>query len=308
MGDTIQKPGGDSAVVRVHGKDKAIAMTIDSSAHYCLADPTSGGKQVVSESWRNLISVGANPIAITNCLNFGNPEKDTVMGQFVNCIDGIKQACTYLDYPVVSGNVSFYNETQNKAISPTPAIGGVGLIKNITNMMDKRIKKNDSNLFVIGKTTGHLFQSEFFKEVVGIKDGPPPEVNLFNEKNNGLLIQTLISKKLVDSVHDVSSGGILLTLFEMCMSGNIGAKINVPKGTITSHEYLFGEDQSRYLVETADNNKDEVIQILEKNNIYYEMLGKTGGDSIDLKSEFSMKLMDLNKLNTFWFKNFFSVN
>jgi len=308
MGDTIQKPGGDSGVVRIHGKNKAIAVTVDSSAHYCLADPACGGKQVVSESWRNLISVGANPIAITNCLNFGNPEKDVVMGQFVQCIDGIKQACTYLDYPVVSGNVSFYNETQNKAISPTPTIGGVGLIKNITMMMDGKIKKSESNLLVIGKTLGHLFQSEFFREVVGIKDGPPPEVNLFNEKNNGLLVQTLISKKLVNSVHDISSGGILLSLFEMCISGNIGAKIQIPKSKISSHEYLFGEDQSRYLIEISNINKDEVFQILEKNNIYYEMLGKTGGNSIDLKNEFSMKLNELNKLNSFWFKNFFSVS
>ena len=138
MGDTIQKPGGDSAVVRIHGKNKGIALTVDSSAHYCLADPVTGGKQVVCEAWRNLIAVGSNPIAITNCLNFGNPEKEEIMGQFVECIDGISQACTYLDFPVVSGNVSFYNETQNKAISPTPTIGGVGLLKNLNkNRLEK---------------------------------------------------------------------------------------------------------------------------------------------------------------------------
>ena len=308
MGDTIQKSGGDSAVIRIHGKNKGIAITVDSSAHYCFANPVAGGKQVVSEAWRNLISVGATPLAITNCLNFGNPEKDTVMGQFVECIDGISQACTYLDFPVVSGNVSFYNETKDKSISPTPTIGGVGLIKNLNTMMTKNIKEIGSYILVIGKTIGHLDQSEFFREVVDIKEGPPPAVNLFNEKNNGLLVQTLISKKLLNSVHDVSSGGILIALVEMCISGNIGAKIKIPNDKITSHEYLFGEDQSRYLIEVSEKNKNEVCKTLEKNSIFYEMLGKTQKDSLDLDKEFNIKLSDLNKLNSFWFKNYFKEN
>ena len=308
MGDTIQKPGGDSAVIRIHGKNKGIAITVDSSAHYCLANPVAGGKQIVSEAWRNLISVGASPIAITNCLNFGNPEKDKIMGQFVECIDGISQACTYLDFPVVSGNVSFYNETQNKAILPTPTIGGVGLLKNLNTMMTKDIKEVGSYILVIGKTLGHLYQSEFLREVVGIKDGPPPEVNLFNEKNNGLLVQTLISKKLLNSVHDISSGGILIALSEMCISGNIGAKIKIPNDKISPHEYLFGEDQSRYLIEVNEKNKNEVYKILEKNSIFYEMLGKTQKDSLVLDKEFNIKLNDLNKLNSFWFKNYFKEN
>ena len=308
MGDTIQKPGGDSAVIRIHGKNKGIAITVDSSAHYCLANPVAGGKQIVSEAWRNLISVGASPIAITNCLNFGNPEKDKIMGQFVECIDGISQACTYLDFPVVSGNVSFYNETQNKAILPTPTIGGVGLLKNLNTMMTKNIKEVGSYILVIGKTLGHLYQSEFLREVVGIKDGPPPEVNLFNEKNNGLLVQALISKKLLNSVHDISSGGILIALSEMCISGNIGAKIKIPNDKIRPHEYLFGEDQSRYLIEVNEKNKNEVYKILEKNSIFYEMLGKTQKDSLVLDKEFNIKLNNLNKLNSFWFRNYFKEN
>ena len=308
MGDTIQKPGGDSAVIRIHGKNKGIAITVDSSAHYCLANPVAGGKQVVSEAWRNLISVGANPIAITNCLNFGNPEKDKIMGQFIECIDGISQACTYLDFPVVSGNVSFYNETQNKAILPTPTIGGVGLLKNLNTMMTKNIKEVGSYILVIGKTLGHLYQSEFLREVVGIKDGPPPEVNLFNEKNNGLLVQALISKKLLNSVHDISSGGILIALSEMCISGNIGAKIKIPNDKISPHEYLFGEDQSRYLIEVNEKNKKEVSKILEKNSIYYDTIGKTQKDSLNLDKEFNIKLSDLKKLNTSWFKDYFKEN
>ena len=308
MGDTVQRPGGDSAVVRIHGKNKGIAITIDSSAHYCSANPIEGGKQVVCEAWRNLISVGAKPIAITNCLNFGNPEKDQIMGQFVETIDGISQACTYLNFPVVSGNVSFYNETRNIAISPTPTIGGVGLINDLDNMMTKNLKEIGSYILVVGKTLGHVYQSELFREVMGIKDGPAPEINLFNEKNNGSSIQTLISKKLVNSVHDISSGGILVTLVEMCISGKIGAKINIPQNNINPHEYLFGEDQSRFLMETTEKNKKEVCKTLEKNSVYYEIIGITQKDSLDLDKEFNINLSELTELNSFWFKDYFKEN
>ena len=306
MGDTIQKPGGDSAVVRIHGKNKGVAITVDSTAHYCLANPLLGAKQVVCETWRNLISVGSNPLAITNCLNFGNPEKERIMGQFVETIDGISQACKYLDFPVVSGNVSFYNETQNKAIAPTPTIGGVGLIKNLNKMMTKNLKEIGSHIIVVGKTLGHLYQSEFFREVMNIREGPPPEINLFNEKNNGLIILSLISKELVNSVHDISSGGILVTLSEMCISGKIGAKIKIPHNKINSHEYLFGEDQSRYIIEVSEKNKDEVANILEKNSVYYEIIGKTQKESLILDNEINMKLSDLEDLHSSWFRNYFN--
>ena len=308
MTDTVQKPGGDSAVIRIHGKNKGVAVTVDSSAHYCLANPLTGGKQVVCEAWRNLISVGSNPIAITNCLNFGNPEKEKIMGQFVESIDGISQACTYLDFPVVSGNVSFYNETNNTAIAPTPTIGGVGLIKNLETMMTKNFKKIDNHIIVVGKTTGHLFQSEFFREVLNFKDGPPPEINLFNEKNNGLTVQKLINKNLLHAVHDVSSGGILVTLFEMCISGNIGAKIKIPNKSINTQAYLFGEDQSRYLLEVDNAKKEEVCKILDNNSVYYEEIGKTQKEMLDIDKEFSYKLSELVKLNLLWFKDYFKVS
>ena len=308
MGDTIQKPGGDSAVVRIHGKNKGVALTVDSSAHYCLANPTNGAKQVVCEAWRNLISVGSNPIAITNCLNFGNPEKVKVMGQFVETIDGISQACTYLDFPVVSGNVSFYNETQNKAISPTPTIGGVGLIRDLNFMMTNKLKEIGSYILVIGKTSGHLYQSEFFREVMKIYDGPSPEINLFNEKNNGLSIQKLISNRLVNSVHDISSGGILGALSEMCISSEIGAKIKVPHDKINLHEYLFGEDQSRYLIEIKEENKDKVSNILKENSIYFEIIGKTQKDCLEINKDLSTKITELSELNSFWFKKYFEEN
>ena len=306
MGDTMQKPGGNAAVVRIHGKNKAVALTVDSSAHYCLAHPTTGGKQVVCETWRNLISVGSKPMAITNCLNFGNPEKDIIMGQFVECVDGISQACKYLDFPVVSGNVSFYNETQKNAISPTPTIGGVGLITDINNMITKDFKMIDSCIYVVGKTFGHLYQSEFFREVMGIKDGPPPEINLFNERNNGLTIQNIISQKLVNSVHDISSGGILVALTEMCINSNIGAKIKIPKDSMHENEYLFGEDQSRYLIEVSELNKNKVCQILEKESIYYELIGKTQESFLELSKDFSLSIKDLKKLKSSWFNNYFN--
>ena len=308
MGDTLQKPGGNAGIVKIHGKNKAIAMTVDSSAHYCFADPINGGKQVVSEAWRNLISVGSSPIAITNCLNFGNPEKEKIMGQFVECLDGISQACTYLDFPVVSGNVSFYNETKNKSILPTPTIGGVGLIDNLENITTKNFKKEGNYIFVIGKTLGHLYQSEFYKVVLGISDGPSPNINLFNEKNNGLLVKKLISKKLISTVHDVSSGGILLALSEMCIGGKIGAKIKLPKSTINSHEYLFGEDQSRYIIEISEKNKKNVMKMLEENSVYYDSIGKTHGDTLDLGKELNIKIDELEKLNSSWFKRYFNEN
>jgi len=305
MGDTVQKSGGDAAVVRIHGKQKGVALTIDSSANYCLSNPITGGKQVVCESWRNLISVGATPIAITNCLNFGNPEKDEIMGQFVEVIDGISQACKYLDFPVVSGNVSFYNETKSRSIAPTPTIGGVGLINNINNMVTINFKDVESFIFVIGKTSGHLQQSEFFKLIVEDNSGPPPEINLFNEKNNGLAVKELINKKLVKSVHDISSGGMIVALTEMCVAGGIGAKIKIPQSKINLHEYLFGEDQSRYLIEVDNKNKEKVCKLLEKNNTYCEIIGKTQKESFELHKEFSIKLDYLNKISSFWFNNFF---
>ena len=308
MGDSIQKPGGNSGVIRIHGKNKGVALTVDSSAHYCLANPTIGGKQVVCEAWRNLIAVGSSPIAITNCLNFGNPEKEKVMGQFVETIEGIALACNYLNFPVVSGNVSFYNETKNKSISPTPTIGGVGLLKDLNKMMNCSFKEEGSNILIIGKTLGHLCQSEFFREILNFKDGPPPEINLFNEKNNGFAVLNLINKKLVKSVHDVSSGGILIALSEMCIPNNIGALISLPKNNIKLHEYFFGEDQSRYIIEVQEKDMKRVNKILKDGNVYFEKIGKTQKTYLEVTNEFKKSIDDIEKLHKFWFNNYFKEN
>ena len=217
MGDTIQKPGGDSGVVRVHGTNKAIAASVDSSAVYCWAHPLTGGKQVVAESWRNLISVGATPIAITNCLNFGSPENEENMGEFVECVQGIGEACKYLNYPVVSGNVSFYNQTKEIGIKPTPSIGGVRIIKDFTKMVTMNFKEINNIVMVIGKTEGHIDQSLFARSILNEKNGPPPEVNLFNEKNNGESLLNLMQKGHIKSAHDVSLGGIITAVSKLSL-------------------------------------------------------------------------------------------
>ncbi len=304
MGDTIQKPGGDAGVVRVHGTKKAIAASVDSSASYCYSHPLTGGKQVVCESWRNLISVGAKPLAITNCLNFGNPEKEKNMGEFVDCVDGITEASKYLNFPVVSGNVSFYNETKDTGIKPTPAIGGVGLIKDYENMLTMDFKCTGNIVYVIGKTEGHLDQSIFAKDILNEKKGPPPSINLFNEKNIGETILSLIEKKLVVSCHDVSLGGILIAVTKMCIKGNKGLKINNLKGLTNKLEYFFGEDQARYIVEIPKNNLQNVIEILDKNSVHYDDFGIIDDKMLTFDTDIKLPIEELSDVHKYWLKEY----
>ena len=304
MGDTIQKPGGDAGVVRVHGTNKAVAASVDSSASYCFAHPNSGGKQVVCESWRNLISVGAKPIAITNCLNFGNPEKEKNMGEFVECVEGISEASKYLNFPVVSGNVSFYNETKDKGIKPTPAIGGVGLIKNYQKMTTMDLKNEGNIVIVIGKTEGHLDQSVFARNILSEDNGPPPEINLFNEKNNGETVLKLIDKNLIDSCHDVSLGGILTAISKMCIKGKKGIKINSIKGLTNKFEYFFGEDQARYIIELKNKNFQIVTKILKENSVHYDELGKVTKKLIEFDNVLKLTIEEIEEVNKTWLKDY----
>ncbi len=306
MGDTIQKPGGDAGVVRIHGTNKAIATSIDSSANYCFAHPLTGGKQIVCESWRNMISVGAKPMAITNCLNFGNPEKEKNMGEFVECLQGIGEACKYLDYPIVSGNVSFYNETKDKGIKPTPSIGGVGLIKDYKKMISMGLKKSENVVLLIGKTEGHIDQSVFAKEILNQKKGPPPEINLLNEKNNGETLLKLINEGFVKSAHDISAGGILVAVSKMCIAGNKGININKPKNLINFFEYFFGEDQGRYLIEIEKECLKEVKTILEKNSVYFHEFGLIQEENVTIKDKLNVKIDELIKKNRNWLNNYMS--
>ena len=304
MGDTIEKPGSDSGIVRVHGTNKAVATSVDSSAVYCFAHPLTGGKQIVCESWRNLISCGSTPIAITNCLNFGNPEKEKNMGEFVECVEGINEASKYLDFPVVSGNVSFYNETKDKGIKPTPAIGGVGLIKDYKKIVTMNLKKEDNLIFVVGKTYGHIDQSIFAREIINEKKGPPPEVNLFNEKNNGHNILKLINEGIVESAHDVSLGGIIIALSKMAIRGKKGFKLNKIKTLINKFEYYFGEDQARYIVEVQSNNIKKFKKILDNNSIHYDELGIVTKKDIIIDKEPILHIDELIESNTNWLASY----
>ena len=304
MCDTVKRSGADASIIRIHNKEKAIAVSVDSSANYCKAHPLTGGKQIVCENWRNLISVGADPIAITNCLNFGNPENYEVMGEFAECLIGIKESCEFLNFPVVSGNVSFYNGTNKKNIFPTPVIGGVGLIKKLKKPMDHKFKKDNSVIIVIGKTFGHLNQSVFLDEIYSISEGEPPEINLLNEKNNGENVLNLIKKDLVNSVHDISSGGLLVALAEMCMGSEIGVKINKPKKLSNLFGYFFGEDQSRYVVEIEKNHLTKVQKLLKDNNVFYEIIGSTQKNYFEVTNEMNINVNELYKINNQWYSNY----
>ena len=306
MGDTIQKPGGDSGVVRVHGTDKAVAASVDSSAVYCWAHPLTGGKQVVCESFRNLISVGAKPVAITNCLNFGSPENEENMGEFVECVQGIGEAAEYLKFPVVSGNVSFYNQTKEEGIKPTPSIGGVGLIKDYNKMITMNFKELDNIVLVIGKTEGHIDQSLFARNILDEKNGPPPEINLFNEKNNGETLLKLIDAGYIKSAHDVSIGGIITAVSKMCIKGNKGINLKKPKYLINEIEYYFAEDQGRYIIEVSKNSLKKVTDILGKNAVHFDELGTINEDQLFINEKTKVTIDELRTSNTNWLTNYMS--
>ena len=303
MGDTVQKPGGDAAVVRVHGTNKALAATVDCTPRYCFAHPHTGGMQAVCETYRNLSAVGAEPRAITNCLNFGNPEKKEIMGQFVDVIKGISEACVALDYPVISGNVSLYNETNGVAIKPTPTIGGVGLIQDVNKSMTLSLKSSDSLLLVIGETKGHIHQSALCHDILHLKKGPPPAINLNEEKKNSFFVRELIDKKIAKSVHDISDGGIALAVAEMCMAGKMGAKIITNLIDAERVKFLFGEDQARYLVEIKNEDFENVMKLAKEQEISLLQLGSTKKENLTI-DEMKISVDDLLKLNNKWFHNY----
>ena len=303
MTDTILIPGGDSAIVRVHGTNKGLSITSDSTPRYCLSDPIEGGKQAVAEAWRNLIAVGSRPIAITDCMNFGNPEKEDIMGQFAGVVKGMIMSCNELDFPVVSGNVSLYNETNGKGINPTPVIGGVGVIDNLDIFADHNFKRKDDVIIIIGKTDGHLSQSIYATELLNINTGLPPKVNLAEEKKNGLTIKSLIESSLVDTSHDVSDGGILIALTEMAIKNNIGFEIKTNKSN--SHRFLFGEDQGRYIISIQDKNLIKVKKILEESNVIYIIAGVTIDKIIKVNEE-EIPIDEIKEIYENWFTKYLS--
>ncbi len=301
MGHTVQRPGGDAAVVQLPNTRKGLALVTDCTPRYCQADPKRGGAQAVAETWRNLTAVGATPIAITDNMNFGNPERPEIMGQFVQCIEGMRDACLALDYPVVSGNVSLYNKTNGSGILPTPAIGGVGLIDDVTTSVTLALKHAGETLLLIGDTAGHLGASLYLREVLGREDGAPPPVDLMAERRNGDFVRGQILAGRVGACHDLADGGLLVALAEMVMAGGIGAGITLP-GDLPAHGFLFGEDQSRYLVATAE--PEAVIASASAAGVPVMVMGQTGGDTLTVAGAGSISSADMRRINEGWLPGF----
>jgi phosphoribosylformylglycinamidine synthase subunit PurL len=306
MGDTIQRPGGDAAIVRVHGTKKAIAATCDVTPRYVFADPEMGTRQAVVETWRNLTAVGADPLAITDNLNYGNPERPEIMGQFVASIRGMSDACSALDYPVVAGNVSLYNETNGVAIPPTPAIGGVGLIPDSSRVADIALKRDGDLIVLLGREEGHLGQSLFQQIVTGKLDGAPPPVHLEDELKAGNLVRSLIREGWVDTVHDVSDGGLLVALAEMALAGNTGIELFTYEGKLPAHAIWFGEDQGRYLIACAPDQGDRIVERAKLLALPARIVGRTAGDALTLASEPALGLAALRSVHETWLPDFMS--
>ena len=313
MADTVQPPGGDAAVVRVHGTRKGLALTADCTPRYCAADPASGGAQAVAEAWRNLTAVGARPLAITDCLNFGNPERAHVMGQFVGCIEGMADACRALDFPVVSGNVSFYNETEGTGILPTPSVGGLGLIADLEWTCDPALKAAGETLLLVGGAGGHLARSLYQREIEGRQEGPPPAVDLAAERRHGDFVRRQIESGRVSACHDISDGGLLVALAEMALAAfdagrTVGAAISVPAGAPSVAGWLFGEDQARYLLSAPQDRAAALVAEAESAGVPVAAIGSTigaafgatGGAALTVDGASAISIAALRRIHEEW--------
>jgi phosphoribosylformylglycinamidine synthase II len=295
MGNTVKRPGGDAAVVRVSDSGKALALCTDCTPRYCRADPERGGMQAVVESWRNLCAVGATPLAVTDNMNFGNPEKPEIMAEFAGAIAGMRAACLALDYPVVSGNVSLYNETSGSAIWPAPVIGGVGLIADAKTAIDLALKADGNALIVIGETKGHLGASLYLREVEGREEGAPPPVDPVAERQHGEFVRTQIDIGHVAACHDVSDGGLLVAIAEMAMTGDKGVALTALPA---DNAGLFGEDQGRYLIETAA--PDVLLAAATNAGIYAQRIGTVQGAALTLPGGDAISVRELRAANEAW--------
>ena len=304
QGNSAQRPGGDAGVVRVpdrDGKDtkKALAFSSDVNPVYCEADPYEGGKQAVAEVWRNLSAVGAEPLASTDNLNFGNPERPEIMAQFVHAIKGIGEACRALNFPIVSGNVSLYNETNGVGILPTPTMAGVGILPDVDQMATVAFKNDNDAVLLVGGHGSHMGQTMALRELTGGDFGPPPSVDLELEKKNGDFVRDIIRKGLVTACHDISSGGLGVAVAEMAIKGNIGASITLPGDAATA---LFSEDQARYVITCTREQRDAVLDTAEKAGIEIEAIGKTGGNNLEAGGTISLET--LREAYEGWFPEF----
>ncbi|MBW8302382.1 MAG: phosphoribosylformylglycinamidine synthase subunit PurL [Brevundimonas sp.] len=306
MADTLQDSatGADAGVVRVHGTDKGLAMTSDCTPRYVLADPYEGGKQAVAEAWRNLTAVGSRPIAITDNLNFGNPQRPEIMGQIVRAIDGMAEACRVLDFPVVSGNVSLYNETNGAAIPPTPTVGAVGLLTNYDVVTGFSGMNEGDVLVLIGDTVGELGSSIYLREVLGREDGAPPPVDLALERKTGDFVRGQIEAGALTVVHDLSDGGLIGAAADLALASDVGVDLDATSAA-HAHILLFGEDQARYLVAVPDAT--DLLAAAQAAGVHASVVGRakgrdfaSGGPDGDL---FRLPLDHLREMHEGWMPN-----
>jgi phosphoribosylformylglycinamidine synthase len=298
-GQTVKRPGAaDAAIVRIDDLTMALALTTDCTPRYCLADPQAGGAQAVAEAWRNITATGARPLAITDNMNFGNPEKPEVMGQFVGAVRGISAACLALDFPVVSGNVSLYNETQGVAILPTPAIGGLGVIEDAARAVGLAVSAGQ-DLVLLGDTLGHLGQSLWLRDIAGREEGPPPPVDLAAERRNGDFVRGAILSGLVEACHDVSDGGLLVAVAEMAMEGGVGVTLAASPDSLATHAFWFGEDQARYIAATHD--AAGLLRAAADHGVPARRLGRTEGLDLTLPGVAPISLRRLTEAHRRFF-------
>lgn len=311
QGQTIVLPGSDAGVVKMPGlSSKALAFSCDVTPRYCQADPFEGGKQAVAECWRNLCATGAKPLAASDNLNFGNPEKPETMGQLVLAIRGITEACNALDFPIVSGNVSLYNETNGQAIKPTPTIAGVGLLNDWEKTTNIAGMQDGDKLYMIGKTAGELGQSLYLKELFDLEAGTPPIVDLHEEKKNGEFIQQLSQLSLINACHDIADGGLLISLAEMCIAADKGViceKFDTSLNQQRLDALLFAEDQSRYIVAVNKDNENTVLQLAAQADIQLSFIGNVGGKSLDLLEKVTITCHELRTAFESWFPKFMNI-
>lgn len=304
QGNSLVRPGGDAGVIRVEGNPhKALAFSSDVTPRYCQADPFEGGKQAVAECWRNLCATGAKPLACSDNLNFGNPEKPEIMGQLVYAIKGISEACKALDFPIVSGNVSLYNETNGEGILPTPTMAGVGLITDWQNMARIDGMKDNDTILLVGGCGSHLGQSIYLRDILDMEQGTPPHVDLEKEKANGNFIRNLIENKDVDACHDLSDGGLAIALAEMVIKSRRGVKIALT-GKTSAHAELFGEDQARYLIAANSEKLEKVKEQAKKAGVELDQLGTVTGDNLVVEGQIKLSVKQLENAYESWFPDF----
>ncbi len=305
MGDTVADSGGDAAIVRLHGSNRALAMTCDVTPRYVEADPREGGKQAVAEAWRNLSAVGATPLAITDNLNFGSPQRPEIMGQIVAAIEGMAEACRALDFPVISGNVSLYNETNGQAILPTPAVGGVGILQDLTKRAGLSGLKAGDQLILIGETKGHLAQSMVERALLGREEGPPPPVDLAVERRNGDFVRKLIEDGVVSVCHDLSDGGLAAAAADLVLASGVGVMLTNPT-SLPDTAFLFAEDQARYLIALSPGLADDLFEAADVAGVPAEPVGMAGGCEIAFKDA-AVDVVDLRAAYEGWLPAFMSA-